>query len=386
MKRFRIIVPASSANLGPGFDCVGLALNVHLVLDVSMYPEESGSGVPTLRYDPPMPTLSTAPEHNLILQSAFHLVHRHQLGAALADEYDPVALPCRVDIVAKNDIPLAKGMGSSSAAIVAGMMLANEVCGYGMSRDALLAYIVEKEGHVDNVAAAVMGGLVLAGSMLPDAQNTPNNPPAAVQTLSYPWNGGFRLMLLLPSHSVSTKVARGLLPPTYRPDEVLFNLSRVGFVMSILSGNAKFSGQAPWTASKSASMDANAAATDDINRIAILRTVLCDRIHQPYRYTTVPHLPVLMQKFAGLALDFAMGSRVVEQIGVSEVQAHPDVAGMVLSGAGPALLVFLRGSVLDAEAAVIGDQMVAEMTRSGVTNGRWQLVDVDHQGARIEYS
>ncbi len=145
-KLFTISVPASSANLGPGFDSIGLALSFSLKVDV--YPDE------TWRLEPRSPELSGVPrdESSLVIRTAL----------AAAREHGAVLHPCRLE--AWSDIPLARGLGSSAAAIVAGLMLANELGGLGLPKEELACSAIRAEGHPDNPLAALFGGLVIAAT------------------------------------------------------------------------------------------------------------------------------------------------------------------------------------------------------------------------------
>jgi len=158
----RIEVPATSANLGPGFDSVGLALSFGLTVEV--YPQAGAAGgggaspeAPRWQVEMPDPArgaadLSGLPtdDTNLIVRTALAVAAGH--GAALP--------PCR--LVVRSEIPLARGLGSSASAIVAGALIANEVGGLGLSRGDLVTVAARLEGHPDNVAPAILGGLVIA--------------------------------------------------------------------------------------------------------------------------------------------------------------------------------------------------------------------------------
>lgn len=134
-----ISVPATSANLGPGFDSIGLALDMQLTLQV-LQPSDHW------QIDHPFGTDVPTDERNLIIKTALHLV--------------PDLHPQHLQMASK--IPLARGLGSSSTAIVAGLVLANELTGTTRSSAELLAVATQLEGHPDNVAPALLGGLVVA--------------------------------------------------------------------------------------------------------------------------------------------------------------------------------------------------------------------------------
>src|SRR5579863_10549275 len=148
-RSYEVRVPASSANLGAGFDCFGLALQLFLTVRATV-PSDPGarseartSGVAGSE------ALPSAPEENLILRAMRHAAERHGLH-----------LP-PVHLAVQNQIPVAGGLGSSAAAVVAGIALGFAVAGRPINKDAALRYATEMEGHPDNVAAALLGGLVV---------------------------------------------------------------------------------------------------------------------------------------------------------------------------------------------------------------------------------
>lgn len=141
---FTIIVPASSANIGPGFDSVGLAvdryLTLHVQKDKSWKFEHEGGFLPNdINYED-------------------HFIY--QIAIKVAKMFNKELYPC--NIYMKNEIPLARGLGSSSAAVIAGIELANQLCDLKLTTDEKLHFATEYEGHPDNVAPALLGGLVVS--------------------------------------------------------------------------------------------------------------------------------------------------------------------------------------------------------------------------------
>jgi homoserine kinase len=175
----RVIVPASSANLGPGFDVLAVALD--LTLDVTAVPHEgrhvvaSGEGVGEL----------SEGDDNLVWQ-AF---------VAFCREHD-VAVP-DVTLYCDNRIPLQRGLGSSSAAAVAGLALARRMTGVAVGDDDIVAHATRLEGHPDNAAAAVLGGLVVAG----DGRTRRFEPTRTLRPIA-----------CVPEQRAATSAARGLVP------------------------------------------------------------------------------------------------------------------------------------------------------------------------------
>lgn len=201
---FRIVVPASSANLGPGFDSIGLALSFRLEIDV--FPAETWSFLPR------SPALAGVPEDetNLVIRTA---LDGAPALAALGHSGRSVALPpCRLE--AWSDIPLARGLGSSAAAIVAGLLLANERGGYGLSRDLLAGPAVAAEGHPDNPLAALFGGLVVAGPWTrgPATNREDDALPASAPDFVRLDLPPCDIVVSIPDYPLETKKARAALP------------------------------------------------------------------------------------------------------------------------------------------------------------------------------
>jgi homoserine kinase len=251
-------VPASSANLGPGFDALGIALDVFL--ECRFRPASSlsirVSGVDAER-------ISSGPD-NLIWQTA---------AAVGAQEIE-------LEIV--NAIPVGKGLGSSAAAVTAGVVIGAEVAGLGWDRARVLDEVARMEGHPDNASACVMGGIV--ASAMSDG---------AVRAVKMQLPEKFGVAVVVPDYAVSTTLARSVLPETYSRADAIFNVQRAALLMAALAGAG----------------DADA-----------MRVALEDRLHHPYRFGLV----------AGLE----------EMVGLRA----PGLLGCVLSGAGPSVLVFyVRG-------------------------------------------
>lgn len=254
-------VPATSANLGAGYDCLGLALarynEVTLAVADQLVVSIEGEGADRLPRD------------------GSHLVLRAAAAAAQAAgrELPPLAL------AQHNRIPLARGMGSSSAAIVAGVLGANALLDLGLNQAQMLDICTAVEGHPDNVAPALLGGLTvccLAGEQV------------LVSRLQVA--AGLTCVLVVPDFEVSTEAARRVLPQTIAHADAVFNLCRSSLMVAAL-----VSGQ-----------------------FDLLREATRDRLHQPYRAPLVPGLEQV------IAAALAAG-------------AH----GACLSGSGPTVLAFV---------------------------------------------
>jgi homoserine kinase len=256
----QIRVPASSANLGPGFDALGLAIGIYL----------------TCRFEPAgqlsirasgrdADQISTGPD-NLIWQTA----------QAVARDVGGVLPPIALEI--ENDIPIGKGLGSSAAALIAGVVIADHLLKLHWKPHRILDEAARIEGHPDNVAACVLGSIVASAI---DAGGV-----ARAVRLELPARYG--IAVVVPDFTLPTSEARKVLPDCYSSQDVIFNVQRSALLIAAL-----------------------ATGTTSAFPIA-----LEDRLHQPYRYALVPGLEQMVNLRA------------------------PGLLGCALSGAGPSILVF----------------------------------------------
>ena len=227
MTQFRVRVPASSANLGPGFDSVALALDLVNELEV----EVTADGV-NLTVEGEGQSALPRDASNLIVRAALRLFR--ELGAK------PPGLRLR----SNNRIPLGSGLGSSAAAIVAGLLTADAVVGARLARDELLKIASDLEGHLDNPAAAIYGGLVLVGE-----------GPLVCQVPI----GDLQVAVVVPNLDRPTIQMREALPPNVPLADAVFNLGR-------------------------ATMTVEALRRADY---ALLSRAMDDRLHQPYRIPSI---------------------------------------------------------------------------------------------------
>lgn len=217
----RVSVPATSANLGPGFDALGLALSLRDSLTASVVPsglvvEVDGAGASDVPLD------------------ASHLVVRCVVRAveALGESLSFSSAGPGLRLTCHNVIPHARGLGSSSAAIVAGLALGRALVVDGASRmsdDDLFQLAAEIEGHPDNVAPAVYGGFVIAGS-----------EEGAFFAVSSPVSDAISAVVFVPPTGVETKVARGLLPSSVPHADAAANSGRAALLVAALAGSASF--------------------------------------------------------------------------------------------------------------------------------------------------
>jgi homoserine kinase len=260
-----IRIPATSANLGPGFDALGMALSIYL--ECRFRPAEKLVIRATGR-DASMIPLS---EENLIWQTAISVAQGQ--GRPLP----------AIELEVHNDIPIGKGLGSSAAALVAGVLIADEVLGLEWDRHRILDEAARIEGHPDNVSACVLGSIVASAI---DGEGI-----TRAVSLQLPTRYG--VAVVVPDFILPTSEARAVLPLTYSRADAVFNIQRSALLIAAML-----------------------TRTTDAFRAA-----LEDKLHQPYREKLVPGLHEMLRLRADGLL------------------------GCSLSGAGPSVLVFYeRGS------------------------------------------
>ena len=252
-------VPATSANLGPGFDTLGLALALYNEVTA-----REGDGVSVTIEGEGAGRLS-AGRDNVVARGV------RQAYEAAGRPFKGVTLTC------VNRVPTARGLGSSAAAWVAGLVAGNALLGEPLSRDALLALAARAEGHPDNVTAAVLGGLTVSCAL----------GEGRIAAISLPVPDAVRWVVLVPEVTSATAAARAVLPSSYPRADAVFNVQRVALLLAALQSQ----------------------------RLDLLGAALDDRLHQPHRLRLFPWMPA-----------------------VAEAARRAGALGCVLSGAGPSLL------------------------------------------------
>jgi homoserine kinase len=218
-KSFEISVPASTANVGPGFDCFGLALSSKLRLLCHI---EEGEGDFRLRDigTTPLPEHIALNSDNLVIRIADTVAKKH--NRRLLNQKETLY----VDI--DNTIPIGKGFGSSAAAIVAGIALGAKLLDLLLTKDEMLEMAAEHEGHYDNVAAAIYGNFCII------SQPISGRP----HLITIPWPEELGLFAWVPDYELSTDLARKAIPEKYSRQDAIGNMSRAaGLVASLLMRN-----------------------------------------------------------------------------------------------------------------------------------------------------
>jgi homoserine kinase len=320
-------VPATSANLGPGFDALGLALALHddvvaVVGEDGVIVDVAGEGAEQVARD----------EKNLVI-------------SAMRATFDLLGgQPRGIELSCANRIPHGRGLGSSAAAIVAGVLLARALVLGGeqtLSQTDLLALASKLEGHPDNVAACLLGGLTLAW--------TDGAKPAAVNAVQLDLDPAVTAVMLVPPNPVSTKTARRALPESVSHADAVHNAARSALLVAALSGSARsIEGIEMFDDDMAEGEQRNGHPDSAAERARVLLAATEDRLHQPYRRTGMTATASLVAALRGAGI------------------------AAVLSGAGPSVLALTRG-----EAQV---QTALDL----LPKGWWgRPLEVDRQGAHL---
>lgn len=234
-----VTVPATTANLGPGFDCIGAALTLHNTFKFTRQPQPgfaiavTGAEAKRVKTD----------ESNLLYQ-AFVKFYQH------IEQTPP---PVQIEI--QLGVPLARGLGSSATAIVGGLVGANQLAGSPLSQTEVMELAIAMEGHPDNVVPALLGGCRLAATV--ETQHAASLQNWAI--CDVPWHQDIVPVVAIPDFELSTAQARRVLPTQVSRADAIFNTAHLGLLLRGLE-----TGQEEW-----------------------IRAALQDRLHQPYRQALI---------------------------------------------------------------------------------------------------
>lgn len=282
-------VPATSANIGPGFDCLGLALPIYntITIEETVLP---GTGIE-------INLMSEGEE--VIDEMIFDNIPRDEnniVYKAVEMLYNSIGQePSELKINIQSQIPITRGLGSSAAVVVGGLIAANKLLGSPADETALLSLATEVEGHPDNVAPAILGGFVLASQ----------EDDGSIVYRKLDWPEEWDITVCIPDFELSTNIARSVLPQEVPMQDAIYNAKHLAMLV-------------------------HAVTTKDEK---LMKTALHDKLHQPYREKLVPGMKEIMEAFK-----------------------HEDgVLGCVLSGAGPAMLVISHKYDLDKIKSTVKD-------------------------------
>ncbi len=244
-------VPATTANLGPGFDCLGMALPIYNTVtieetvlpgtgvEINVIAENDSADEFSLEHIPM--------DENSIIYKAVELLY-NSIGQS----------PTELKITIHSQIPIARGLGSSASVIVGGLIAANELLGKPADEAALLSIATEVEGHPDNVTPAIIGGLTISSS----------EDDGSIAYRKIEWPEEWTLTVCIPEYELATDISRSVLPKEVPMQDAVYNAQRMGMFMQAIH-------------------------TKDSE---LMKIALKDKLHQPYRMKLVPGLEKIAEK------------------------------------------------------------------------------------------
>ena len=293
----KIIVPATTANIGLGFDSIGIAVDLYLTLTVVEPSNE-------WKIEHPFGEAVPSNQENLIIETAL----------AVCPTLQPHHLVC------ESDIPMTRGLGSSSSAIVAGIELANQLGNLNLTPQQKVEWATKIEGHPDNVAPAILGGLVVA---------TYDEESQEVDYLQKEIQSDIQGIALIPDFELSTKASRQVLPSEFVYSKAVQSSSRSNVLVAALW-------QEDW---------------ENVSRI-----VEKDLFHEPYRETLIPFLTP-----------------------VRKLAKEKEAIGTYLSGAGPTVMVLSSKGKSTTIVEYLQEHLPSELGNYNI-----QVLTVDQLGVRVE--
>jgi homoserine kinase len=315
MPKTEIIVPASTSNLGASFDTCGLALSLYLRIEVE--PRDRGFEIiPTGEGAEKVPL----DESNLMIRAARYVAAERSRG-----KRDLPGARLRVD----SQIPLARGLGSSSSAIIAGISIYEALTGDKLEQDDFFDYALHFEGHGDNLAPSTLGGLVVA--VVKEFTDFSGAERRSLLAVRRPWPDEIRIVLCIPDFEMETAKMRAVLPQMVTRHDAIYNLQRGALLQAALAER----------------------------RFELINEALRDRLHQPYRAPLAPGLSDVLQLN-------------------EEAARYPGLLGVAISGAGSTMIAFATGGC-DA----IAEALKARLAAAGVSS-RTMDVSVDNHGRRMK--
>jgi len=248
--KISVKVPATTANIGSGFDCLGMALPLYntITIEETVLP---GTGIE-------INVLNDNASEDDLLTEHIPLDENSIIYKAVELFYNSIGqTPSELKITVQSQIPIARGLGSSASVIVGGLLAANELLGRPADEVALLSIATEVEGHPDNVTPAIVGGLVLSSQ----------EDDGTILYRKLDWPEEWAITVCVPDYELSTDISRSVLPKEVPMEDAVFNAKRLGMFIEAV----------------------NTKDTD------LMKYALQDRLHQPYRMKLVPGLEQIIE-------------------------------------------------------------------------------------------
>src|SRR5262245_19948435 len=319
MVKTEIIIPASTSNLGAGFDTCGLALSLYLRIEVEPRAKgfeiiPTGEGAEKIPLD----------ESNLIIRAARYVAsERNKINGG--NSHLPGAR-LRID----SQIPLSRGLGSSSTAIIAGISVYETLTEDRLSENDFFDDALHFEGHGDNLAPSMLGGLVVA--VVKESTDFSGTQRRSLIAVKRSWPEAIKIVLCIPEIEMETVKMRAVLPQMLTRHDAIYNLQRAALFQAALAEH----------------------------RFELINEALRDCLHQPYRAHLVPGLSDVLHLH-------------------EERDKYPGLLGIAISGAGSSLIALALDNCHE-----IGATMVKRFSATGV-NARALQVKADNQGRRMRF-
>lgn len=304
-------MPASTSNLGASFDTCGLALGLYLRVSVDIAQQANA---------PQFEITATGEGADKVATNESNLIAKVALSVA-ADR--KLRLP-PIRLTVHNEIPLARGLGSSSAAIIAGISLFEAVTGEQLTTDEVFSHALRFESHADNLAPSLLGGLVVACLTERDGRSI-------VSTVKREWPADIKVIIAIPELELETEKMRSVLPKEISLKDAIFNVQRAALLQAAISEG----------------------------RYELISEALRDRLHQPYRAPLAP----------GLAAVLELNDQTVE---------HQGLLGVAISGAGSSMMALATENT-DAIAGLMRARLAVHGLKS-----RTMVLPVDNAGRRSD--
>ncbi len=299
MRNFEIVIPASTSNIGPGFDCLGMALSIYNKLRIHYESKKEYFHI------------NWTGKYSYLINKKIE--DRFKKFIIEFFEKEKATLP-PLNIEFEVNIPLFRGLGSSATAIIGAYYIVKNTLALNINKDDILSILYPYEGHPDNLTPSLLGGMTIS--------TVANNK---VYYKKYKISEKWKIAVIIPNFIVPTKEARQILPKSYKREDIIFNLSRLPFLInSFLNGTRNLS------------------------------IFIEDRLHQPYRAKLMP----FFEKIAEIS--YEMGAD-----------------GVAISGAGSSIIIFSQNNIKN-----IGEKSL-ELLKSMNIDGEVLYPSVDNDGVKV---
>jgi homoserine kinase len=311
MKKVKVVVPSSIGNVGPGFDCLGVALKLYNKFecwyDLSLQRKHGKPCIQVVGSSVDRDVVEEITKNNVVLSTIEKVCKKYNIKPNISK------------LIMEVNIPLARGLGSSGTAYIAGVAIGDAICGNNMSGEEVVNFAVSLEGHPDNIVASYYGGLCASTLVENKVKHIKVEVPNELVVL-----------LFIPDIKISTEVARKILPASIPRGDCVKNLGNLSLLLlSILS-----------------------------KKYELIKLGIQDYLHQPYRRKIMPWMYEVFSIF----------------------ERHSKVLGVALSGAGPTIFGIYRRSEVTEDIAF---KLLGYIRKRIGIDGECKIIDFDNRGTRV---